>query len=479
VAASAKSVQQSKGAKSNPHPTPPLPHDEKEFRISPRRPPLAAEPRASIPPALGRIYAYARQTVRRVSRTKPSHGYQQRCAARVTYVGNKTSGQWKAHGKYLSRESATHRTAQRKAGFDEAQQKLDVADKLDDWQQAGDPRLWKIILSPEFGEKLDVQQLTRGVMAGVEKEIGAGVEWIAVAHYNTGHPHAHIAMRGIDRHGREIRLPKEFVKHGIRRIAEDLCTQELGYRTRAQALEAQRREVSEPRFTSLDRIIARANAAGAEGTHFPVTCQGGGREQLVVARLAVLESMGLARRICADSWEVRRDLESVLRGMQKMADRQRTLAVGGVLRSDERLPIQPLDHRALDYVEGRILVHGEEENGRSYMMLESTDARVYAINHTRQMQEMRKVGGLRVNTFVRVRKVFATGRPRIEVEELGTAESILENRGYLRQTAQQLLRKGITPAEDGWNGWLGCYQRAVHGAANELRRERDGISIGR
>jgi hypothetical protein len=128
------------------------------------------------------------------------------------------------------------------------------------------------------------------------------------------------------------------------------------------------------------------------------------------------------------------------------------------------------------------LVHGEDENGRSYMMLESTDARVYAINHTRQMQEMRKVGGLRVNTFVRLRKVFAAGRSRIEIEELGTAESILDNRGYwgyLRQTAQQLVRKGITPAEDDWNGWLGRYQRAIHGAANELRRERDGIAIGR
>jgi type IV secretory pathway VirD2 relaxase len=445
----------------------------------PRRPPPAAEPRIAIPPALSRIYTYARQTVQRVSRTKHSNSYQQRCAVRVTYVGNKTSGQWKAHGRYLSRESATQRAAQRQAGFDECQQKLDVAHELDDWQQAGDPRLWKIILSPEFGEKLDMQQLARGVMAGVEKEIRAGVEWIGVTHHNTGHPHAHIAMRSIDRVGREIRLPKEFVKQGIRKIAEDLCTQELGYRTRMQGLEAQRREVSETRYTSLDRIIARANTAAAEGTHFPVTCQGGGRAQLVVARLAVLESMGLARRINMDCWEVRQDVESVLRGMQKIADRQRTLAAGGVLRSDERLPIQPLDHRALDNVEGRILVHGEEENGRSYMMLESTDARVYAINHTRQMQEMRQVGGLRVNTFVRLQKVYAAGRPSIEVEELGTAESILENRGYLRQTAQQLLRKGITPAEDGWNGWLGCYQRAVRGAANDLRRERDGISIGR
>ena len=137
----------------------------------------------------------------------------------------------------------------------------------------------------------------------------------------------------------------------------------------------------------------------------------------------VLEGMGLARRVSADSLGGASGLSSVLRGMQKMADRQRTLAASGVLRSDERLPIQALDHRVLVHVEGRILVHGEEESGRSYMMLESTDARVYAIKHTRQMQEMRQAGGLRVNTFVRLRRVFAAGRPRIEVEELGTAET--------------------------------------------------------
>jgi hypothetical protein len=277
-------------------------------------------------------------------------------------------------------------------------------------------------------------------------------------------------MRGIDRQGREIRLPREFVQHGIRQIAEDWCTRELGYRSRVQALEAQRREVTEVRYTSLDRIIMRASAPAAEGTHFPVTCQGGGRTQFLVARLVILEGMGLARRVSANVWEVRRDFQSVLRAMQKMVDRQKTLRAGGVLRSDERLPILPLDHRALDCVEGRILVHGEEENGRSYLMLESIDARVYAINHTRRMQEMRNAGGLRVNQFVRFHKVLAAGRPRIEVDELGSAESILEDRGYLRQTVQQLARKGITPVEEGWAGWLGRYQQAVVRASDELRR---------
>ena len=398
---------------------------------------------------------------------------------RITYVGNRTSGQWKAHGRYLSREGATHKAAQREAAFDESCQKLDGAHCLDDWQRSGDPRLWKIIISPEFGEHLDMPQLARGVMTGVERELGAGVEWVAVAHYNTGHPHVHIAMRGIDRQGREIRMPKEFIKHGVRKVAEDWCTKELGYRTKAQALEAQRREVSEVRYTSLDRLIARANTDPNAGMHFLVTCPGGGRAQLLVARLAVLEGMGLSRRVSADTWEVRCDLEGVLRGMQKMADRQKTLNAGGVLRSDERLPILPLDHGALDCVEGRILVHGEEENGRSYLMLESTDAKVYAINHTRRMQEMRNAGGLNVNQFVRFRKVLAAGRPRIEVEELGSAESILEDRVYLRQTVQQLARKGITPMEEGWAGWLGRYQQAVARASDKLRRERPVVGRSR
>jgi hypothetical protein len=247
-------------------------------------------------------------------------------------------------------------------------------------------------------------EFARGVMSQVEKEIGAGVEWVGVAHYNTGHPHVHVAMRGIDRQGREIRLPREFVKQGIRTIAEEWCTGELGYRTRAQALEARRREVSEMRYTTLDRIIARSRPAVGESAHFPVSCHGGsGHAQFVISRLAALESMELARRLSTDTWEVRRDFDTVLRGMRKMADRQKTLAAGGILRSDERLPIQALDHRAVECVEGRILVHGEEENGSSYMMLESADAKVYAINHTRRMQQMRNAGQLQVNSFVRLR----------------------------------------------------------------------------
>ena len=71
---------------------------------------------------------------------------------------------------------------------------------------------------------------------------------------------------------------------------------------------------------------------------------------------------------------MRRDSEQVLRAMQRTVDRQKTLAMHGVLLSDDRLPMTTMDVRDLTSIDGRVLVHGEEEaSGRSCLMLEGTD----------------------------------------------------------------------------------------------------------
>ena len=186
----------------------------------------------------------------------------------------------------------------------------------------------------------------------------------------------------------------------------------------------------------------------------------------------VLESMGLAESTGPKSWRVRRDFENVLRAMQRSADHQKTLAAHGALMSDERLPLAVLDFRQLTTLEGRILVHGEEESsGRSYLMLEGTDARVHYVYYTPEMEAARNRGGLRTNSFVRLRKLSTDGRPALEIDELGDAESILRNKLHLRETAQRLIRRGIVPQDDGWDGWLGRYQKALADAAIALERQ--------
>jgi hypothetical protein len=319
----------------------------------------------------------------------------------------------------------------------------------------------------------------------MEKDLGTSVECVAVAHYNTEHPHVHIALLGIDNEGRPLHLSQDYVKQGIRGIAEDLCTRQLGYRTESDAAAAQRREVHQHRYTSLDRMIKRdAGKAGEAGLpYFTVMkCPGAGLrrrplvEQHTAERLRVLESMGLAESTGPGAWRVRREFENVLRAMQRSADRQKMLAAHGVLISDERLPLVVVDFLRLTMLEGRILIHGEEDTGRhagrSYLMLEGTDGQVHYIYYTPEMEEARSRGELRTNSFVRLRKQFSEGHPALKIEGLGDAESILRNKRFLRETVQRLIRRGIAPPKVGWNGWLGRYQKALHDVATTLECDR-------
>jgi hypothetical protein len=146
----------------------------------------------------------------------------------------------------------------------------------------------------------------------------------------------------------------------------------------------------------------------------------------------------------------------------------------GKLVSDRRMPMEAVDSQQNAVVEGRVLVHGEEEHsGKNYLLLESTAAKVYYIPYTREMEERRSLGGLSTNSFVRLRKLSGDGRLRIEIEDFGYAEAILINRGLLREKVEALRRKGVSPTEDGWGGWLGRYQKALCGV------ETDRSLVGR
>src|SRR6266851_116094 len=87
--------------------------------------------------------------------------FNQRVAVRVNYSANKNPGQWKAHGTYVARESATQGGRAAEAGFNATDQKLDIATTLNNWQSAGDERLFKIIVSPEFADRLNLQKYAR------------------------------------------------------------------------------------------------------------------------------------------------------------------------------------------------------------------------------------------------------------------------------------------------------------------------------
>jgi hypothetical protein len=293
-------------------------------------------------------------------------------------------------------------------------------------------------------------------------------------------------VRGIGSDRGSLRLSRDYVQHGIRSVAEDLCTRQLGYRTELDTLESDRREITEKRFTSIDRRFLR-DASDVRldlGPHYfsvvrnlvqaDLSESARVRARHEAARLAVLERMGLAESTGSSVWRVRRDFSQVLRAMQRATDRQRTLTAHGAVMSDERLPIEVLDMVQMRSVEGRVLVHGQDElTGRNYLMLEGIDAKVYFVNYTREMEEARSRGELQTNSFVRLRRLPMDRGTVLDVKDLGEAEKLLGNSAHLRKTAQALLQRGIMPSEDGWGGWLGRFQTALCEAAFEIEQRNE------
>jgi len=442
---------------------------EREFRLRPGKPRGAQGKREGVAytSVFRTLMHYARQSragKRRDPGGLPRFSHRQRCAVRITYSKNTVRGQWGAHGRYLERESASGQ----EAGFDAQATNVRISTRLGNWQASKDELLWKLIISPEFGDRVNLERLTRDVMLRVEEDIGGPVEWVAVVHRNTQYPHAHVALRGVTVGGKTLRLNRDYIRRGVREIADELCTRRIGFRTALDAADAERREIEQTRFTSLDRAIIRRAQTSEGGFVFAQQAERNRTPDYTSARLITLARMGLAENAGQGAWWLRPDMEQVLRAMQRSADRQKTLAMHGELVSDQRLQVEYVNWRKLTSIEGRVLVHGEDEDsGKSYLMLEATIGRILYIPYTAEMEDVRGRGGLKANSFVRLSKRLDSGRLRVEIEDYGSADAILNNRRLLREKAQKLRMQGIEAVEDGWNGWLGKYQTALCGIEEE------------
>ena len=83
----------------------------------------------------------------------------------------------------------------------------DAAD-LDAFKErcADDRHHFRFILSPEDGAELkDLRTYPRPLLGHMAADLGTGLDWVAVNHWNTDNPHTHIVVRGRDDTGSQSR----------------------------------------------------------------------------------------------------------------------------------------------------------------------------------------------------------------------------------------------------------------------------------
>jgi type IV secretory pathway VirD2 relaxase len=68
----------------------------------------------------------------------------------------------------------------------------------------------------------------RDLIRQMQVDLDTKLDWVAVDHFNTGHPHTHVVIRGKDDQGKDLVMARDYIAHGVRARARSLITFELG-----------------------------------------------------------------------------------------------------------------------------------------------------------------------------------------------------------------------------------------------------------
>ena len=360
----------------------------------------------------------------------------------------------------------------------------------------GDRHQFRIIVSADDGAELhDIQPFIRDLMQRIEMDLETDLDWVAVNHFNTGHPHTHIVIKGKSQDGRDLVVAKDYITHGIRQRASELLTLELGPEDEFQKTLKLVRQVEVDRFTQLDRsilkhidhgfLVVSAMPPSDSATH-----------AAHMRRLRHLKNLGLAEERQTGVWQIDTNIEPKLRALGQRNDIMKTMH--RAMREAE------IDRPAGSFtiftsteskvkVVGRVAAVGltDDITDRHYVVVDGTDGRVHyadignqrpgtlpekgmivSLEAAEQETSSRQQTQLRILSYLNLEKLAGTdGATWLDRELANKNPTHVSNQGFgadvkvaLRNRIQWLAEQGLTQTVD--DGAV----RPTANAFNELKR---------
>ncbi|MFN5040049.1 MAG: relaxase/mobilization nuclease domain-containing protein [Bradyrhizobium sp.] len=340
---------------------------------------------------------------------------------------------------------------------------------------------FRFIVSPDDAvEMSDLRSFTRDLAGQMEKDLDTRLDWVAVDHWNTEHPHVHLIVRGVRDDGQDLVISRDYIKEGMRDRARDLITQELGPRTDLDIRRALERQIEAERWTQLDRQLIRD--AGKTGV-IDVAPEAGRQPDAYtvekVGRLRKLEALGLASEVGPGQWVLDDKAEGTLRQLGERGDiikrMHRALTERGIERGSANYV---LAGESLDVpVIGRLVERGldDELKGTAYAVVDGVDGRTHHIRlphldaagdsapgsivELRAFDDAR--GEHRVALAVRSdldlqHQVNASGATWLDRQSIAREPVAMSDGGFgaevrdaLRQRAEHLVREGLAEQQGG------------------------------
>ena len=310
----------------------------------------------------------------------------------------------------------------------------------------GDRHSFRFIVAPEDGDRLsDLHGFTRDVMSQIESDLGTKLDWVAVDHFNTGHPHSHVVIRGKDDTGKDLIIAQDYITDGVRLRAQERATLELGPETDLELRQKLQAEIGAERFTRIDRAMleeAREGVlnmrpnAGQVRADFDRTLRVGRLQTLARYKLATEHEPGL--------WTLSEKLEPSMRELGERGDIIKTMNAAlarlgkqramGDYAVHARVPAEP--------VIGRVIGKGltDELGDRFGMVVDGVDGRVHHI----------EIGSAELTTDVKFGSIVEAGPRGASLPADRNIASVAKLTGEYRPSVHRdLIESGVVRLPQG------------------------------
>ena len=317
------------------------------------------------------------------------------------------------HLDYLRRDGVT-RDGEKARLFGPGTEEVDArafAERCED-----DRHHFRFIVSPDDAVDMeDLKSFTRDLVGQMEKDLDSRLDWVAVDHWNTEHPHVHLIVRGVRDDGQDLVISRDYIKEGMRDRARDLITRELGPRTDLDIRRSLESQIQAERWTQLDRQLVRdAGKTGVIDVAPEPDRQPDAYSVEKVGRLRKLESLGLASEVGPGQWMIDDKAEATLRQLGERGDiikrMHRALTERGIERGSANyvLAAESIDAPII----GRLVERGldDELKGTAYAVVDGVDGRTHHI----KLADLDAAGDSAPGSIVELRKFDdARGQRRV------------------------------------------------------------------
>lgn len=298
--------------------------------------------------------------------------------ARAGYFGGaKAFGE---HISYIERDGVEW-NGNKGQSYDRAHDQIDTKDFRE--RSTEDKRQFRLIVSAEDATQIpDLRVEIRDFMSGMEKDLGTKLDWMAVDHFDTGQPHSHIIIRGVDELGDPLAIDRRYLMTGMRTRLSSQLTDSLGPRRDIEILRSQTKDITSDRLTRLDRDIDNLASdqevlptkAFSEGDRF--------KQSLLHKRLNHLQKLGLAHQE-QSKWIFKPGWQDTLQQMgrrgdliRSINDKYKSLDISNKFKIYDRA--KPPSHGLVGRVLGSITL--DEFKDTHALVIEGIDGQTWSVD---------------------------------------------------------------------------------------------------